>query len=582
MLYCGGKKLPAGKVYGTSEECKGKHQLRLYGKYAITNPEITSLKSTGDDPVYCGAKKSKRKHGTAEQCKSKRQLRLYGVFVNPQTTPKPKTLTPKPKTLTPKSKTLTPKSKTLTPKSKTLTPKPKTLTTKAKTLAPKPKTLTTKTKTLTPKPKTLTNVKAKAVTKLAAVVKMKQAKKLFNKMMQNVNSAQFRRKKRKLLLDILNVQLHSQFKSKTVLYPESIVTKIKVLSRDETASGASVLSLQTDSFGTLVCKFTPLPKLSTKPDPGRFEICLYDKIMNHLVDDNVTPFIMKSLLTSNDLSKSSFCVVRKDMHPSIQKEIKLNNNKKLRVLLTESVDAANITSLQNFLKTNGKTINEITNVLLQVLWTLECFNRIGFRHNDLHLGNILVVKHARKSKNTHRIFKYTCTKTKQVKKVYLPVIEWEVRIFDFDRSGKARMKNLKSVYNTAYHLNYEPFTDWDMSLWTDNTLNSQYDTYKIMSELPKTGDFNFNVNGYTYSTRLLNKERDIIMNKYHFNSLFFEDYGFCIDSHKGTTNIKIDGYPSTIDIFEHIVKLQKYNRIPKKESRLIEIYDMNNIKKSKH
>ena len=543
MLYCGGKKLPAGKVYGTSEECKGKHQLRLYGKYAITNPEITSLKSTGDDPVYCGAKKSKRKHGTAEQCKSKRQLRLYGVFVNPQTTPKPKTLT-----------------------------------TKTKTLAPKPKTLTTKTKTLTPKPKTLTNVKAKAVTKLAAVVKMKQAKKLFNKMMQNVNSAQFRRKKRKLLLDILNVQLHSQFKSKTVLYPESIVTKIKVLSRDETASGASVLSLQTDSFGTLVCKFTPLPKLSTKPDPGRFEICLYDKIMNHLVDDNVTPFIMKSLLTSNDLSKSSFCVVRKDMHPSIQKEIKLNNNKKLRVLLTESVDAANITSLQNFLKTNGKTINEITNVLLQVLWTLECFNRIGFRHNDLHLGNILVVKHARKSKNTHRIFKYTCTKTKQVKKVYLPVIEWEVRIFDFDRSGKARMKNLKSVYNTAYHLNYNTNVDMFMRLRTDNTLNSQFDTYKIMASMAMmTSIANIAIPGYKYKTVLTHDEKKYVLKKYKFNSKSFLKFNQCISTKDVTPNIKINGYPSTIDIFEHIIRTKTYNIPPSKKSNLIEIYDMDNI-----
>ena len=88
-MYCGGKTLPKNKQFGSEENCK--RQVRLYGHIQVANPAYSSLKLSGKAPVYCGAKKTSRKHGTVEQCKQSKQLRRYGLFTLQQSIPsKPK------------------------------------------------------------------------------------------------------------------------------------------------------------------------------------------------------------------------------------------------------------------------------------------------------------------------------------------------------------------------------------------------------------------------------------------------------------------------------------------------------------
>lgn len=69
-------------------------------------------------------------------------------------------------------------------------------------------------------------------------------------------------------------------------------------------------------------------------------------------------------------------------------------------------------------------------IMFQIMWTLECFNKIGFQHNDLHSQNILV-----STLKTPKIFTYKYNNILfQLKTKYV------VKIFDFDRSTKRPTK----------------------------------------------------------------------------------------------------------------------------------------------
>ena len=92
--------------------------------------------------------------------------------------------------------------------------------------------------------------------------------------------------------------------------------------------------------------------------------------------------------------------------------------------------------------TNNKTEDEINNVLFQIFYTLECFNRIGFRHNDLHMNNILLFENPVEIRYRLRLFRFTDMKGNvYVKKI--PYGKWDVRIFDLDRAQKMPIQSLK-------------------------------------------------------------------------------------------------------------------------------------------
>jgi tRNA A-37 threonylcarbamoyl transferase component Bud32 len=96
------------------------------------------------------------------------------------------------------------------------------------------------------------------------------------------------------------------------------------------------------------------------------------------------------------------------------------------------------------------TVDEWKTILFQVLYTLECFNRINFRHNDLHLGNIFV-----ESTSLKHILYIIDTDSAELEYVKVPTHGYTARIYDFDRSG---MVCTSGSYNNAYEdfvKNYE-------------------------------------------------------------------------------------------------------------------------------
>ena len=509
-VYCGAKKVPKGRKVGTESQCKS--QIRLFGQQKVSNPIYNSLLTTGLQPVYCGARKTKRIHGTKAQCTQKRQIRKYGLF-----------------TLNSFVKSQT---RPNTPKTQS-----------------GPKSISRKTN------------KRKAVNKILGFQKMKKEQEKFKQLMKNVNGAQQRRRtKLKAIL-----RRDDQFTSHVLLTPSDIVKEIIPLSIDQTGSGSSVGAIYTYDYGVMVCKLTPFNFRGNKPNPGLHEVKLYS-LLNNMVNHNVTPFVIKGLMgTAFSPEHTKTHKIDEDMVNLFE----LNKNFKGIAFLSESVDSKNISTFGNLMRNNQVFDNHI----FQVLWTLECFNRIQFRHNDLHLGNILMFKHNR-PKGSYRIFKYSDANGIK-RKLFIPTTEYEARIFDFDRSQKSfvpNIRNLKPKYQQEIIIGYP--RDKFMRMHTLFNENPQFDTFKFMNHL--LTHHSYKVPG-RMNSKLNIREMDTLKNQYKLEFTSFIRYLLPISFTKNS-DVQFPDYPSTLELIEHIANKNKWYDKPK-SGKLVEIYDMDNILK---
>lgn len=93
-------------------------------------------------------------------------------------------------------------------------------------------------------------------------------------------------------------------------------------------------------------------------------------------------------------------------------------------------------SFGDFLKSREFNEYDCWTVLFQIYYTLECFRRLGIRHNDLHLGNILIRKLERAESITYLvpIDEVNGVASKQHMRVTLQVT-CLVEFFDMDRAA---------------------------------------------------------------------------------------------------------------------------------------------------
>jgi hypothetical protein len=148
-------------------------------------------------------------------------------------------------------------------------------------------------------------------------------------------------------------------------------------------------------------------------------------------------------------------------------------------------------TLRQWLQTE-RSDNELKSVLFQIIYTAECLYRIGIRHNDLHVGNILISSSKQKEIN-YRI------NISQI--ITVPTTNTLVKIYDFDNACGIRSKNeylsnkiVKSVYYN-YKLKYYKY--WDQYGMSDSD-NSKYDTFTILSSITEI------LNKYKANRSLLN------------------------------------------------------------------------------
>jgi hypothetical protein len=255
------------------------------------------------------------------------------------------------------------------------------------------------------------------------------------------------------------------------LYPS-----IQLISNpQDSASGAAVYLLHNHKREGFILKLNFIFNKRDFNDLGSFpatEDKIY-KLMNELVKKRITPHVitrMDSLrIKTNDLDDKTIIPPMKNSVYGIYAMLNetSSHNVKLTTLYDFFKKLQNIGSLTNEVK-----YEIILNILFQILYTLEAFNKIGLKHNDLHMGNILVFEEPRSNKYIQYILS-------NGRKVNLEHIGFTTRIFDFDRSCKKKISKSRDFNYAIEPSNKQIYAGIGQTCIP----NAKFDTYKLLYSL---------------------------------------------------------------------------------------------------
>ena len=238
----------------------------------------------------------------------------------------------------------------------------------------------------------------------------------------------------------------------------------KISSPDDSASGSYVYVARDKEGNGVVLKITNIDSYDyrnlsyTYPE---MEAKIY-KVTNKLVENNITPHIFMLMDSLNptfiDKNHDFYNIIKHESYVSAMTLETFHKKDKL-VVFDELIDVNYMTEAIMF------------NLLFQILYTLEAFNMIGLRHNDLHSGNIMVIK---TPGIKGRCNKYILANGTSVR---LPYIGYDTRIFDFDRSCKLgkRKSGEEILMPDDSFKKYHQKCDY----------NTKFDTYKILGYVHK-------------------------------------------------------------------------------------------------
>ena len=141
--------------------------------------------------------------------------------------------------------------------------------------------------------------------------------------------------------------------------------------------------------------------------------------------------------------------------------------KQLHIMAIEDLKGKDITEW-----ISSASYNDIKNIIFQVIYTLECMNHLGIRHNDLHDKNIFVVK------NNNPEYLYYVTdydeKSDKIECFKIKTKNGLVKIYDFDNGCVVKGEKLKNS-----KLEYYNMAKYGMS----NSYNSKFDSFTFFGYL---------------------------------------------------------------------------------------------------
>ena len=210
---------------------------------------------------------------------------------------------------------------------------------------------------------------------------------------------------------------------------------IETLARATTGSGTFVYRIRTVDKEYVVFKVAQKQRGLRYADKERkilnglkHEKKVYE-IFTRLVTGNVTPFLVIGVLlprTRNGVSKQF-----------------LPDN----VIATETTSAINSMSLSQYIRKNKLSYYRARTLIFQIVYTIEVLYRVGARHNDIHLGNVMMIRQPVTAGKNMRII-YLTRRERREYQYDLPLYEWQPRIYDFDRVFKRSWPRMKNVKNT--------------------------------------------------------------------------------------------------------------------------------------
>ena len=188
------------------------------------------------------------------------------------------------------------------------------------------------------------------------------------------------------------------------------------------------------------------PKKNTHNNQ-RVEAQIYKHILKKLQKNTPhLPIFYKSIETNFDFKKSKLDI------STWEDGIDFWDTDKANILVIENVGAKTLSDIE-----------EDPLIIFQVLFTIACFESVGLKHNDLHLGNIIVKELDKAVYLCYKIDDEIISfKTKKI-----------VKIIDYDRS---------CIYSSKVERNrYLDLLYKEESINQYNGVNNGFDTFKFLS-----------------------------------------------------------------------------------------------------
>jgi hypothetical protein len=240
----------------------------------------------------------------------------------------------------------------------------------------------------------------------------------------------------------------------------------------------------------VVIKLSFMPTLKTKDQMLLFESKLYTKVISNLLDWGYTPHVMLPITsyTCDDIQEQIQKLPDQDREivEKQQEMIETDMNDKGRpdsldftrahVLVLEKGMGSD---LQDWIANNVLDMNFMS-ILFQVFWTIETFNEIGIRHNDLHFGNIWV-----EELETPQYYFYFVDQ-----ETYFAVpIKYFVKVYDFDHTGVWSSKLVEWTEGKKGKLVSSKLRNKDLDrvfckdFGQCNTKNTKFDMFMVLYEI---------------------------------------------------------------------------------------------------
>ena len=321
--------------------------------------------------------------------------------------------------------------------------------------------------------------------RLSNISNMKNNRKLFLNTIENRNTTIYRKIKRSVLS-----KLKINLKKKYLI--DFDFDEIKIISKPTNSASNSIVYLLRKDTKQYILKITGMKKFMGDYSPADTEKRIYS-IMNLLVDRNITPHVFTLTYSSNKE------IPIKNINRELTTEINsIFDNSKIKYIYPMITETANstkmITTFNEFILKKLITldrsliINIFFIILFQIMYTLEVFNIVGLKHNDLHLKNIFVQINSKNIINSNQDEYYN----KYIihdKEYLIPNIGIDIRIFDFDRSCKSK----NGIYNEFGYIESNYMSEL-YSLNINCQTNPSFDTFKVLGEVNYISNKHQNLN----------------------------------------------------------------------------------------
>lgn len=326
---------------------------------------------------------------------------------------------------------------------------------------------------------------------------------------------------------------------------ESNGVKYKLLSNPSESMSGSIVYLYTNKGRNYILKLTsPILLMDTTKNNIEGAIVEYQiyNYINILYLLNITQHVILSyggsVLTIGDLKHKFIKANINIFYNKLPEGVNLTNFNSLFMMLNETtIKDEKIINLLNFIE---ETLNDdaiknnpekldilmykvIPNLLFQIIYTLDCFYRLKIKHNDLHLGNILIYINPKNILNTpnysdkyNKYNKYVVSHNnyyfgpnidefkeyfkmkntyKGVNTYLVPDLGFSVRLFDFDNSTVYDFDN-----NIIVDFNYKYTRSFDFEgINYKGRINSEFNNF------PTTMNDIYNVLNNMYYMLYVNK-----------------------------------------------------------------------------